>query len=360
MTRRAVAILGVVFIAHAAAAQFAQQGTKLVGNGAVGAAQQGASVAISADGNTAILGGWADAANAGAAWVFTRGDGAWTQQGGKLAGTGAVGVAWQGRSVAISADGDTAIAGAPSDNSGAGAAWVFVRNGGAWSQQGGKLVGSGAVGAARQGCSVAISADGNTAIVGGFADGSHAGAAWVFARNGGVWSQQGDKLVGAGAGAFSAQGISVAISADGNTAVVGGPAEDSGAGASWVYGRSEGMWSEQGAKLVGTSADGGADQGWSVAISADGNTVVAGGPLDKSQAGAAWAFTRNWGVWAQEGGKLVGTGAVTGGAGQGSSVAVSADGSTVIVGGAADNLGAGAAWVFVADGCEPPPAVGKP
>ena len=415
MARRDVAILGMVFLAHAAAAQSGQQGAKLVGNGAVGAAQQGAAVAISADGTTAILGGWADAATAGAAWVFTRGNGAWTQQGGKLVGTGAIGAAWQGRSVAISADGNTAIVGGPSDNSGAGAAWVFARSGGVWSQQGGKLVGSGAVGAARQGisvaisadgttaivgghtdnlaagaawvftrtgavwsqegsklvgsgavgparqgCSVAISGDGNTAIVGGFADGAHIGAAWVFARNGGVWSQQGGKLVGAGAGAFSAQGMSVAISADGNTAVVGGPAEDSGAGASWVYGRSEGMWSEQGAKLVGTSADGGADQGWSVAISADGNTVVAGGPLDKSQAGAAWAFARSWGVWAQEGGKLVGTGAVTGGAGQGSSVAVSADGNTVIVGGAADNLAAGAAWIFVADGCEPLPATGKP
>jgi hypothetical protein len=76
----------------------------------------------------------------------------------------------QGSSVAISADGNTAIVGGPDDNidasgtTGVGAAWVFIRSGGAWVQQGPKLVGSGAVG---QGFSVALSADGNIAIVGG-------------------------------------------------------------------------------------------------------------------------------------------------------------------------------------------------
>ena len=84
-----------------------------------------------------------------------------------------------------------------------GAAWVFTRSGGVWTQQGSKLVGTGAVGAAEQGHSVAISADGNTAIVGGPNDSHNSsgyGAAWVFTRSGGVWTQQGSKLVGTGAG----------------------------------------------------------------------------------------------------------------------------------------------------------------
>ena len=63
-----------------------------------------------------------------------------------------------------------------------GAAWVFTRSGGVWTQQGSKLVGTGAVGTAEQGCSVALSADGNTAIVGGPGDNSGAGAAWVFVQ----------------------------------------------------------------------------------------------------------------------------------------------------------------------------------
>jgi hypothetical protein len=61
---------------------------------------------------------------------------------------------------------------------------VFKRSGDAWSQQGSKLVGNGSDGKAAQGASVALSADGNTAIVGGAHDDSTAGAAWVFTRNG--------------------------------------------------------------------------------------------------------------------------------------------------------------------------------
>ena len=50
----------------------------------------------------------------------------------KLVGAGMVGNAQQGRSVALSGDGDTALVGGPVDNSFAGAAWVFVRGGGVW------------------------------------------------------------------------------------------------------------------------------------------------------------------------------------------------------------------------------------
>jgi hypothetical protein len=145
----------------------------------------------------------------------------YVQQGAKLIGTGAVNVPSQGYSVAVSADGNTAVVGGPSDNAGAGAAWVYTRSGGVWSQQGAKLVGAGAVGAAQQGASVAVSADGNTAIVGGYNDNVDVGAAWVYTRSGGVWSQQA-KLVGTGAAGIAHQGPSVAVSADGNTAVVGG------------------------------------------------------------------------------------------------------------------------------------------
>ena len=123
--------------------------------------------------------------------------GQFTQQGSKLVGTGAVGNAQQGVSVALSSDGNTAIVGGPDDNpgagtnSGAGAAWVFTRSAsGVWSQQGNKLVGIGAVRTARQGFSVALSADGNTAIVGGISDHMLSGAAWVFTRSGAVWTQE--------------------------------------------------------------------------------------------------------------------------------------------------------------------------
>jgi pimeloyl-ACP methyl ester carboxylesterase len=74
---------------------------------------------------------------------------------------------------------------------------------------------------------VSLSGDGNTAIVGGAKDNGGVGAAWVWTRSGGVWTQQGTKLVGSGA--------AVALSADGNTAIVGGANDNGGVGAAWVF-----------------------------------------------------------------------------------------------------------------------------
>jgi hypothetical protein len=149
-----------------------------------------------------------------------------------------------------------------------------------FTQQGPKLVATDAIGDPRLGASVSLSGDGNTAIVGGYGDNDFSGAVWVYTRNrraekgkdhsaasGGVWSQRA-KLVGTGAiGPSANQGYSVSLSADGNTAIVGGYNDNYLAGAAWVYTRnrpsekgeedhpvaSDGMWSQQ-AKLVGTGA----------------------------------------------------------------------------------------------------------
>jgi hypothetical protein len=71
---------------------------------------------------------------------------------------------------------------------------------------------------------------------GGVRDNNSLGAAWMFTRSGGVWSQQGPKLVGTDASANALQGGQgeVSLSGDGNTAIVGGPGDDS-AGAAWVF-----------------------------------------------------------------------------------------------------------------------------
>jgi hypothetical protein len=164
-------------------------------------------------------------------------------------------------------------------------------------QQVPKLVGTGAAGSTNQGMSVALSADGNTTIVGGpgpnNADRDRspllgpAGAAWVFTRSGGVWTQQGDKLVAAGA----RQGMSVALSADGNTAIVGGFADNGGVGAASVFTRSDGHWTQD-KKLAGIGAVG--QSAPSVALSADGSIVMVGGPNDNGGIGAAWVLTRTY------------------------------------------------------------------
>lgn len=323
-----------------------QQGSKLVGTGNVGAAQQGYSVSLSADGNTAIVGGIGDNASVGAAWIYVRSGTTWAQQGSKLVGTGGVGVAQQGYRVALSADGSTALVGGIGDNTDQGAAWVFVRAGTAWSQQGTKLVGTGNVGQARQGYGVALSADGNTALVAGYTDNTNQGAVWVFVRSGSTWSQQGAKLVGTGNTGTANQGFSVALSAEGNTAIVGGYRDNAFQGAAWVFTRSGTTWSQQGTKLVGTGNTGTANQGYGVALSADGNTALIGGFNDNTSQGAVWVFVRTGTTWSQQGAKLVGTGNI-GAAMQGWKVALSADGATALVGGIGDNTNQGATWVFV-------------
>ena len=80
-------------------------------------------MALSADGGTALIGGSGDG-GAGAAWLYAVGTA--TQQGPKLTASDAIGVANVGASVALSADGSTALVGGNGDNRGVGAAWAFA------------------------------------------------------------------------------------------------------------------------------------------------------------------------------------------------------------------------------------------
>ena len=331
---------------------WSQQGSKLVGTGGVGTfVDQGSSVALSSDGNTAIVGGPIDNSGVGAVWVFTQSGGVWTQQGSKLVPSNETGNGSFGNSVALSADGNTAIVGGPLDNAGVGAAWVFTRSGGVWSQQGSKLLANDESGEGEHGWSVALSADGTTALVGGRNDNGNVGAVRVFTQSGGVWSQQGPKLVGTGSvGTPVYQGHSVALSADGNTAIEGGYGDNNSVGAAWVFTRSNGVWSQQGSKLVGSAAFGPSEQGLSVALSGDGSTAMVGGPGDDGgNPGAAWVFSQSGGVWSQQGPKFFGTGYVAPSNNiieEGASVALSADGTTALVGGPGANADVGAIWVF--------------
>ncbi len=290
----------------------------------------GASIALSADGNTALIGSPKTHEGAvGAAYVFTRSGSTWTQQGEKLIPGDLPGQFFPetfGHSVALSADGNTALVGAPNEN----AAWVFTRSEGAWTQQGGKLtVSEKGIGFGR---SVALSGDGNTALIGapGYAVAKKSvGAAWVFTRSEAAWTQQGGMLTGGGevnAGNF---GLSVALSGDGNTALIGGPRDDEEAGAAWVFTRSEAAWTQQGEKLTGGELRG--EFGEHVALDDDGNTA-----LIATDGEAAWVFTRAEGAW-------TGTSHVIPGEGSRKPLALSAEGTTALIG--RPELG-GAAWVF--------------
>ncbi len=315
-----------------------QQGAKLTGGEEVGKGYVGYSAAVSADGNTAIVGGMLDNNGVGAAWVFTRSEGKWTQQA-KLTGEEATGLRYFGISVALSSNGNTALVGGSSYNSKVGAAWVFTRSEGKWTQQA-KLTGKEEVGEGYFGGAAALSGDGNTALVAGSNNNSGIGAVWVFTRSEGKWTEQA-KLTGneeTGNGTF---GTSVAIASNGgNTALIGGEKDNSSTGAVWVFTRSEGKWTQQGAKLTG----GAGNFGNSVALASEGNTALVGALSYNGAVGGAWVFTRSEGKWTQQA-ELTGK-EETGEGEFGTSVALSSSGNTALVGGESDNKYTGAAWVF--------------
>jgi len=324
-----------------------QIGNKLVDNNT---STQGWSAALSSDGNTLAVGGIGDYGDIGATVIFTYSGGIWSQQGTKLVGTGYTtgnGI-FQGYSVSLSSDGNTLAVGGNKDNSYTGATWIFTRSSSTWTQQGTKLVGTGYIGIPYQGSTVALSSDGNTLAVGGYYDNTGIGATWIFTRSGSTWTQQGTKLLGTGySGAGPNQGSSVALSYDGNTLAIGSINDNPSIGATWIFIRSGSTWTQQGNKLVGTGYTGTQIyQGQSVALSSDGNTLAVSGYYDNSQIGATWIFTRSGTTWTQQGTKLVGTGYIGTQIYQGYSVSLSSDGITLAIGGYYDNSQIGATWIF--------------
>jgi hypothetical protein len=201
----------------------------------------GSSVALSADASTALIGARTDGAGSdgglvGSAWVFTRSGSTWQQQGPKLKGGEAEdGEAQFGSSVALSAFGNTALIGARRDDGGIGAAWVFTRGGTQWSPHGEKLTGAGELGDGEFGYSVALSADAEVALIGARLDAGDVGAAWLFARSGTSWEQQGAKRASPDASAPGRFGASVALSSDGETALIGAPSARTKPGAAWAF-----------------------------------------------------------------------------------------------------------------------------
>jgi hypothetical protein len=314
----------------------------------------GRSVALSADGNTALIGAPRANAARGAAWVFTRSGTTWSQFGEKLTGdTEAKGNASFGRSVALSGDGDTALVGAPREDSSRGGAWAFARLGAGFVAEGSELTGEEEIGAAYFGRSLALSFDGTTALVGGPGDDAYSGAAWVFAHSGAGFAPEGGKLTAGaeevGSGRF---GFSVALSSDGDTALVGARSDDEDAGAAWMLARSGSSWVAQGAKLTGAGELEAAQFGYSVALSADATTALVGAPHDSASVGAAWTFALSGAQWAQQQ-EMNANAPEEGKALFGAGLALAADGGTALIGAPHAARRLGGAWSYLGPVAEP-------
>jgi hypothetical protein len=360
-------LVGAVWAFTRQGTEWSQQGAKLTvpeeeGEGKLCASEPGecglgAAVALSADGNTALVGAPRQHGEAGAVWVFTRSGATWTLSQQLTAGPEEKGKGRFGRGLALSADGDVALVGAPKDNGNNGAVWAFTRTGSAFAHEGPKMTGLQQTGEGYFGRSVALSADGNTALIGSPVDNGHIGAAWAFVNTGVKWNQAGGKITGAGEAGEGRFGFSVAISADGKTGLVGGRTDEGGAGAAWALTRGETGWTGQGAKLVPSDASGASGFGNSVALSADGNAALIGGPRDAATLGAAWVFIREGETWSQQGEKLV-PGEAGASASFGASVALSANDASALIAAPHDAGNAGSAWSYIGTPL-PAPAVSE-
>src|SRR5262245_51627210 len=328
-----------------------------------GGANSGFGFSVAISGDTVVIGALLNDVGAnrdqGSAYVFTRSGAVWTQQQKLIAQDGAANDTL-GYSVAIS--GDTVVVGAPMNDVGAsrgqGSAYVFTGNSTVWTQQQ-KLTANDGAANDSLGGSVAISGD--TVVVGENIDKVGAteghGSAYVFTRNGTVWTQQ-QKLIADDGAEGDQFGRSVAISGD--TLVVGAPFGDIGGnfsqGSAYVFTRSGAVWTLQ-QKL--TADDGEAGDFFGLAVALNGDTLVVGavndhigGNVGALGQGSAYVFSRSGTVWTQRQKLIADDGAADDRFGS----AVAFSGDTVVIGARLDDIDSnrdqGSVYVFVLPDCD--------
>ena len=333
----------------------------------------GRSVAISADGNTVLVGASSEDGptdttdNSGAAYIFRYSSGTWSEQT-ILRASNTEALDLFGWSVDISADGNTVIVGAygekgaTNNTTNSGAAYVFRYSSGTWSEDSPILRASNTGTNDLFGRSVAMSGDGTKVIVGAFGEGGStnntplSGAAYVFRYSSGTWSEDSTILRASNAGSYDEFGNDVAMSDDGNIVIVGAYGEDTGGsgetGAAYVFRYSSGTWTQDSQILRAVSPAGGDFFGWSVDMSTDGNTVIIGARNEgASNYGAAYVFRYSSGTWSQDP-TILRVANMYSNEKFGNDVAMSGDGTKVIVGAYGDDgptnddYYAGAAYIF--------------
>ena len=322
--------------------------------------QFGVSVAISR--NFAISGAQQDddiAPNAGAAYIFERAGALWLQRA-KLTTDDAKAGDLFGNAVAM--DGQTVLVGAPGvDDAGpeAGAVYVFVQVGDEWIQQA-RLIGADIGIFDRFGSAVAVHE--NTAIVGTHGKGevgADSGAAYVFVRNGAAWTQQA-KLTHRDAVPGDLFGFTVSVYGD--NVLIGAHRSDAAgpdSGAAYLFTRNGGTWTQD-IQFIPNDIGIGDEFGYAVNLT-KGAAIIGAPKEDRSfdDIGAAYVFVETRDSWVQQA-KL---GASDGETGDefGSAVAIHED--TAIVGAWKDNhpladpdgdsaaqLDKGSAYSFLRDG----------
>ena len=304
---------------------------------------------VSIDGNYAIVGVSGDDDNgylSGSAYIFKRDGEIWSRQV-KLTPSDGSGLDSFGASVSI--DGEYAIVGSYGDDDrgiGSGSAYIFKRDGETWSQQD-KLLASDGAATDHFGYSVCVSTD--YAIVGAIWDGSHSGSAYIFKRDGTAWTQQAKLLASDG---YSEDYFGVNVSIDGEYAIVGSSGDDDNgesSGSAYIFRRDGTAWSQQ-AKLI--PSDGYVYDRFGCRVSIDGDYVIIGANRDDDNgedSGSAYIFKRDGSSWTEQTKLLASDGGYEDYFGCG----VSISGDYAIVGAFQDDdngRNSGSAYIFRRDG----------
>ena len=267
----------------------------------------GWSVTLSGDGSIALVGApcYETSCNAAFVFVFVRNGQSWSEVQ-KLVPSDAP-ARFFGSSVDLSRDGSVALIGGSQADCGGfvcGAAYIFNRNGVSWIETA-RVSPPDLIGGDNFGHSVALSDDGTIALIGALL-GTHAGqligTAYVYVASGATWTQE-QKLTAGDPGFLDQFGTSVSLSSDGSTALIGAPYQDcviaAECGAAYVFARSGGAWT-QSAKLAGGA---GVKFGRAVALSGDARHLLVGQDrfnYDSECCGAARLFVESNGSWVEK------------------------------------------------------------
>ncbi len=309
---------------------FAWTESKVVASDGAANNQFGYSVSISGD--TALIGAAMADSGQGAAYLFSKSNGVWTQVSRIAASDGAAGDNF-GWSVSLS--GSKALIGARAANSNRGVAYVFNGAGSSWTQAA-KLVASDGAADDRFGNAVAI--DGSTALISAVTASPNGvnwqGAGYVFTESGGTWTQAAKLVASDGAG-NDQLGITVAL--EGDTAVMAAPLKSMFAGAAYVF--TGPSWTQT-QKIV--AADAGPFSAFAASVSLQGSTMVLGANLAAGSVGAAYVFNKSGASWTQQQKLTISDGEP----GFNFGVSVDIDGNALVIGADRANGANGAAYVF--------------
>lgn len=312
----------------------------------------GSAVALSSDGKAALIGAGHSGSGDGSAYVFhVSSESSWSSSSSPTATLTAGGARELGDSVAFSSDGTTALLG------GDGAAYLFHATAeGSWSTSSTPAATLTDSGATYFGGSVALSSDGTTALIGADNYGSGSlGKAYVFRVSAeSSWASSSTPVATLSDSANSSEddfGYSVSLSSDGTTALIGAERQGGYTGAAYVFHVSTATsWSSSStptASLTNSSGASGDDLGSSLTISSDGTTAVIGALGVNSSTGSAYEFHASAeSAWASSSSPASLTNVANQEQEMGTAVALSADGTTAIVGAAGSYYVPGAAYVY--------------